>query len=146
MGIEHRTLYVLADGARARFVERRAEPGSYATFEEIDARDQLRTLRRELRANPRARNQQSGAPALTHTLGRGAPVREAKQAFIENVADRASTLLRNGRYAQVVVAAPDRLLDPLSRRLAHSGAALVAINRDLTKTPDHALGDCFARV
>lgn len=129
-------LYVLADGARARMVEPRPEPHRYATIEEIDARDDLRQLRRELRASPQSRNQQSGSPGLEHTVGRGGYVREAKQAFVRKVADRVTRRLEQGDYQGVVVAAPDRLLGPLRERLQEAGARTRAINRDLTKTPD----------
>lgn len=133
---EPKLLYVLADGARARMVEHRSEPDRYATIEEIDARDELRQLRRELRASPQARNQQSGNPNLQHTVGRGGYVDEAKQAFVRQVADRVARLLDRGSYQGVVVAAPDRLVGPLRARLQDAGAVTRAINRDLTKTPD----------
>lgn len=132
-------LYVLVDGARARFVERRPTPPSFATFEEIDARDRLQALRRELRASPRPRNRQTGSPGLEHTLGRGAPIREEKQRFVAGVAERTAKLLRDGGYEGLVVAAPDRLLAPLRRRLQDAGTEPIAINRDLTKTPDAGL-------
>lgn len=133
---EPKLLYVLADGARARLVEHRSEPDRYATVEEIDARAELRQLRQELRASPQARNQQSGSPGLQHTVGRGGYVREAKQAFVRQVADRVTRLIDQGGYQGVVVAAPDRLLEPFRARLQETGAQMRTINRDLTKTPD----------
>lgn len=134
-------LYVLADGARARFVERRPEPRSFATIDEIDARESLRDLRRELRASPPARSFESGSPGLRHSVGKDDYVRDAKAAFVSTVAERATALLHAGAYEGVVVAAPDRLLSPLRRRLEKAGAQTAAINRDLTKTPDAALSD-----
>lgn len=134
-------LYVLADGARARFVERRVEPRSFATIDEIDARDDLRDLRRELRASPPARSFESGSPGLRHSVGKDDYVRDAKTAFVSTVAERATALLHDRAYEGVVVAAPDRLLGPLRRLIENTGAQTVAINRDLTKTPDAALGD-----
>jgi protein required for attachment to host cells len=133
-------LYVLADGARARFVEHREVPPRFATIDEMDARDELQRLRRELRSSPRARNQQSGSPGLQHTIGREAPIREAKEAFASAVAERAKSLVQDGGYEGVVVAAPDRLLASLSGRLEEARITTAAINRDLTKTPDSALG------
>lgn len=142
---EPKLLYVLADGARARVVEHRSEPQRFATIEEIDARDGLRQLRRELRASPQPRNQQSGSPDLQHTVGRGGYVREAKQAFVRKVADRVTHLLEQGGYQGVVVAAPDRLLGPLRERLQEACAETRAINRDLTKTPDIELAAWLER-
>lgn len=134
-------LYVLADGARARFVERRPEPRSFATFEEIDAREDLQNLRRELRASPPARSFESGSPGLRHSVGKDDYVRDAKTAFVSTVAERVATLLHDGPYEGVVVAAPAPLLSPLQRQLENAGAKPVAIDRDLTNTPDAALGD-----
>lgn len=140
MNGDAKLLYVLADGARARMVEHRSEAHRYTTIDEIDARDGLRQLRRELRGSPQARNQQSGSPGLHHTVGRGGYVDEAKQAFVRQVAERVSMLLRDRGYRGVVLAAPDRLLGPLRERLQEAGAETRgAINRDLTKTPDIAL-------
>lgn len=135
------SLYVLADGARARFVERRSEPRSFATIEEIDSRAQLRELRQELRASPPSRVMQSGSAGRRHTVGVDDAVQRAKADFIQTVAERATDLYRTGGYSEVVVAAPDRLLTPLREQLEGGGARTVAINRDLTKTPDCDLGD-----
>jgi hypothetical protein len=48
-------LFLLADGARARFVERSPETGRFVTVREIDGRRELQTLRDELRSSQPAR-------------------------------------------------------------------------------------------
>jgi len=136
-----KSLYVLADGARARFVERREEPRSFVTIEEIDSRDQLRALRQELRASPPSRVMQSGSAGRRHTVGPDDAVQRAKTDFIATVAGRATELYRARGCSEMVVAAPDRLLAPLRERLEDGGARTLAINRDLTKTPDGDLGE-----
>jgi len=133
-------LYVLADGARARFVERQRETRSFATVEEIDARHRLRSLREKLREGAVALSFQSGDSGNRHTVVADDAVQRAKSDFVREVADRAAELLRKRGFQKVVVAAPDRLLPRLRERLEDAGAQTIAINRDLTKTPDDALG------
>lgn len=132
-------LYVLADGARARLVERSRETGDFVTFAEIDARGRLEGLRRDLRGNPAALSQQSGTHS-SHTATRGDSVRLAKEAFVHEVADRAAEVAKDKGYVGVFVAAPARLLEPLRSRLAHRHAHISgSIERDLTKAPDATL-------
>ena len=119
-----KSLYVLADGARARFVERREEPRSFVTIEEIDSRDQLRALRQELRASPPSRVMQSGSAGRRHTVGPDDAVQRAKTDFIATVAGRATELYRARGCSEMVVAAPDRLLAPLRERLEDGGATV----------------------
>lgn len=134
-----KTLFLLTDGARARFVERSAQTGGYATVSEIDRRDRLEVLRGELRASAAGRSLQSGTPER-HAVGREGAFRQAKEAFIEEMADRAVEICREREYQDVFIAAPARLIGPLSRRLATQAAVAGALQKDLTKTPDAALG------
>ena len=53
-----RTLFLLTDGARARFVERSSQTGDFATVVEVDRRDRLGVLRAELRASAPGRSVQ----------------------------------------------------------------------------------------
>lgn len=133
-----KTLFVLADGARARLVERSHDTGDFVTFVEIDARDRLRTLRTELRAGLPGRTQQSGTPER-HAVGREDYIRLAKQAFIEQVAERAADVAEARGFQDVVVAAPARLIEPLRKGLARRAHIAGSLERDLTKAPDEAL-------
>ena len=134
-----RILFLLTDGARARFVERSAQTGDFATLSEVDRRDQLEVLRKELRASASGRSLQSGTPER-HTVGRDGAFRQAKQAFVEEMADRAAEVLRRRDFQAVFIAAPARLVGPLRRRLASKATVAGAVQKDLTKTPDSALG------
>lgn len=131
------TLFVLADGARARLV-RRTPAGGFATFAEVDGRNRLAQLRRELRASPPPANRQSGTP-VRHSLGRSDYVRRAKAAFVESVADEAVQALATRGFDAIVLAAPARLIGPLRERLGERTQISVAISRDLTKSPDREL-------
>jgi len=134
-----KTLFVLADGARARLVERSQATGDFVTFAEIDARDRLRTLRTELRASPAVRNRQSGTPERHGLSGRTDYFRQAKEDFIEEVAARAAQVARVRGFQDVVVAAPARLIEPLRKGLARTAHIRGSLERDLTKAPDAAL-------
>ena len=133
------TLFVLADGARARLVER-TPAGRFATFAEVDGRNRLEQLRRAQLAN-----RQSGTP-VRHSLGRSDYVRRAKAAFVEAVADEAVRALATRGFEAVVLAAPARLIGPLRERLAERAQVSVAISRDLTKSPDRELPRWLDRV
>ena len=112
-------LFVLADGGRARFVERDVETGAFVTLEAIDNAASLRRLRRELRASPPARTFNS-VGRLRHAVGREDYLRPAKEAFVATVASR----FRDGRVALVAR----------------------TIGKDLTREPDHALDTWFERL
>lgn len=133
-----KVLFLLADGARARFVERSAETGDFVTIQEIDSRERLRALRRELRARPPARTLEQHAPG--GSLNQRDQVRSAKEGFATDVAAKAAALLDKRAYQGVFLAAPDRLVGVLRRGLAGHAHVTGAITRDLTKAPDAELG------
>ena len=132
-----RVLFVLADGARARFVERSPETGYFVTLQEIDSRQRLQTLRQELRASPPARTLEPGSSG--HALGDQDFFRAAKEAFAAEVAERAAALVAKRSYQGVFLAAPGRLIGVLRRGLAGRAAIMGELNRDLTKAPDAEL-------
>lgn len=134
-----KTLFLLADGARARLVEQSAETGDFVTISEIDARDRLRVLRTELRASLPDRVLQSGTPER-HAVGREDFLRQAKEAFIKEVADRAASVCRDRGFQAIFVAAPARLIGPLRRHIATQAKVVGALEKDLTKAPDERLG------
>lgn len=134
-----KTLFLLTDGARARMVERSPQTGDFNTFSEVDGRDRLETLRTELRASAQGRSVQSGTPER-HSVGREGSFRQAKEAFVEEMADRAAQICRERGFQAVFVAAPARLIGPLRRRLAPHAQIVGALEKDLTKAPDAKLG------
>jgi protein required for attachment to host cells len=134
-----RILFLLSDGARARFVERSPQTGDFVTISEIDSRDRRGVLRTELRASAPGRSLQSGTPER-HAVGREGAFRQAKEAFVEEMADRAAEVCRQHDFQAVFIAAPTRLIGPLRRRLATQVMVAGALQKDLTKAPDAALG------
>lgn len=140
-----RILYLLADGARARFVERSPETGHFVTIGEIDARDRLEALRHDLRASPPVANFQSGTPQR-HAVGPDQFVRHAKEAFVAEVADRAAEICRKGEYLSIFVAAPARLTGPIQHRLEGQATVAGVLEKDLTKSADATLGKWLERL
>ncbi|MGZ6015511.1 MAG: host attachment protein [Phenylobacterium sp.] len=132
-------LFLLTDGARARFVEQSAQTGDFATLSEVDRRDRLETLRAELRASAPGRSVQSGTPER-HSVGREGAFRQAKEAFVAEMADRAAEVCRERDFQAVFIAAPARLVGPLRRHLETQAKIAGALQKDLTKAPDAALG------
>ena len=132
-------LFLLTDGARARFVERSPQTGDFVTLSEVDRRDRLEVLRTELRASPPGRSLQSGTPER-HAIGREGAFRQAKEAFVEEMADRAAEVYRQRHFRAVFITAPPRLVGPLLRRLATRATVAGALQKDLTKVSDAALG------
>lgn len=136
--VNGRLLFVLADGGRARFVERSSQTGQFVTIDEIDNGGVLRRLREALRASPPARSHDSQGPAR-HSVGPDHFVRSSKEAFMTRVAERADKLVRQKNLAGVFVAAPPPLVEPLHDALAGRVRVAGRLGKDLTKSPDDAL-------
>jgi hypothetical protein len=133
-----RVLYLLADGAHARFVERSPETGYFVTVQEIDGRDQLRTQREEIQGDRPTWTTQQGLTG-GDAISPQAYFRAAKEAFVADVADQAAEMMRRRAYQGVFLAAPDRLIAVLRKGLAGKAAITGELNRDLTKAPDAEL-------
>lgn len=137
--MSRKLLFVLADGGRARFVERSPSDGHFVTFEEINHTQALSQLRTELRSSPPARTHESASPRRS-AVGKEDYVRTAKQAFMAEVAQRALALIREREFDGVFLAAPPQLIGPLRAGLDASISPTGEIRKDLTKAPDHELG------
>ena len=131
-------LFVLTDGGRARFVRHVSDVNDFATLEEIDQMAQLKKLRAELRASPSGRAFES-ASASRHEVGRNKQVRESKEAFMAEVAERALATVERLGLEAIFIAAPARLVGVLRGRLESRATVAGALGKDLTKTPDHEL-------
>ncbi|HJV43586.1 host attachment protein [Caulobacter sp.] len=131
-------LFIVADGARARLVVRSADNGDFITLREVDGRERLETLRRELRASPAGRSQESASPTR-RSVGRTESVRQAKEAFVAEAA--ALAVAEHADHAQdgVVVVAPERLAAILQKNLEGRLKIVGVLAKDLTKVPNHAL-------
>lgn len=132
-------LFILADGGRARLVTRRPDDGAFVTLREIEGSARLEALRLERRARPPGRTQESASPAR-RAIGREDYYRQAREAFMGEVADAAVEACQTGPCDGMVVVAPARLIRALRVRLEPRGAVLADLARDLTKVPDAELG------
>lgn len=138
-GMSRKLLFLLADGGRARFVERSQPNGHFVTFAEIDRTQALSQLRSELRASPPARTHASTSPRRS-AVGKEDYIRPAKEAFMAEVAERAVALVRERQLDGVFLAAPSQLISPLRAHLDGAAPVVGAIRKDLTKVQDHDLG------
>ena len=132
---KRRALFVLADGGRARFVERDPETRAFRTVQEIDGAGPLADLREERRRNPAVRSVQS-ATGASHTTGVEDPYRQAKAAFASGVADAAVAALRSRGEHALIHVAPARILGVLKDAIGDSAPVADTLDRDLTKAPD----------
>ena len=136
MHYPNRLLFVLADGAHARFVKRNAKTGAFVTVRELDGSRKLKSLRRELRSGPAAGTSHESSSPTRHGVGREDYLRQAKEAFVAEVAREAADFA-TAKDALVVVA-PARLVSALREELGSRVAA--SLTKDLIKTPDAELG------
>ena len=134
----HRLIYLLVDGAHARFVERSAETGDLVTVRRISGDERLDVLRAEQRDEAPGRSFESSG-AGRHRVGREDSYRRAKEAFVAEVGEAITDLIAAGQVDGVVLAAPRRLLKSLRESLPRSANLVAEIGKDLTKTPDHEL-------
>lgn len=132
------TLFLLADGARARLVARSPANGGFVTIEEIDGRQRLEGLRAQLKSS---RPAMATGLKTSHVdaVGEADFTRQAKEAFVAEVADHAVELCRKRGFVGVFVAAPARLIGLLRERVAAGAAVAGSLERDLTKAPDAKL-------
>lgn len=135
-----RLLYLITDGGRARLVRRSPETGQYTTVEEIDGGARLRALRRKVRSSLPARSFASFSKARS-AVGKEDFYRPAKDEFVREVAERAISLAKREQLEGVFVAAPNRLIGPLKAGLGRRIAIGGLLRKDLTKAPDHELGN-----
>lgn len=119
-----KTLYVLADGGHARLVERSAETGAFVTFEEMTA-------------TPASHSHRGPAPERGVEPG---TARRDKEAFVAEVSARAAEVCAERGIQRICVNAPARLVGVFRTQLARTALQSEVVERDLVKTPDHALG------
>ena len=132
-----RTWYIIADGGRARFVER-DETGAYRTVLSFVAAD-MHKRSRDLGLDRPARVKES-ANAARHAVEPRRDLHEAaKEDFIALVAED----IEDGRdqFDRLVLIAPPRVLTELKQKLSKPIAKIVVsdLQKDLTKVPDHDL-------
>ena len=140
-----RLCYVIADGGRARFVER-DEQGAYRTVLSFVAAE-LHKRSRDLGRDRPARVKES-ANVARHAVEPRRDLHEAaKEDFVALVAEKIEAEHGRGQFDSIVLVAPPGVLTELKQKLSKPIAALVIkdLQKDLTKVPDHDLAEHLAR-
>ena len=136
-----KTLYVIADGGRARFVER-DEMGTFRTIASFVS-PELHERSHDLGLDHPARVKES-ANAAHHSIE---PRRDlhaaAKEDFVKHVAGEIDAEHGRKSFDKLVLVAPARVLTELKEQLSGAMAKLAAdsLQKDLTKVPDHDLAE-----
>ena len=131
--------YAIADGGRARFVERDAE-GAFRTVVSFEsARTHAPT--RDIGADRPGRVHDSVGPGRHAVEPRSDFKQEAKDDFVKLVADELGAELEQGAFDQLMLVAPAGVLTELKQKLAKPVADVVMreLQKDLTNVPDSAL-------
>ena len=131
--------YVIADGGRARFVER-DEQGAFRTLSSFVSTE-LHKSTHELGRDRPARVKESATPARHAVEPRRDLHEAAKDDFIRTVATELAAQLKDGKFDELVLVAPPGVIAELKDALSNPTAKLVVkeLKKDLTKVPDHEL-------
>ncbi|HEU0018473.1 MAG TPA: host attachment protein [Methyloceanibacter sp.] len=134
-----RLWYVIADGGRARFVER-DDQGAFRTLSSFVSAE-LHTGAHELGRDRPARVKESASPARSAVEPRRNLHEAAKEDFIGTVANTLAAELKDGKFDELVLVAPPGLVAELKGSLSKPTAEIVVkeLHKDLTKVPDHEL-------
>lgn len=137
-----RTWILIADGAKARILEREGKeaplvPASEKCFSEPEARAPTR----ETGADRPGRVQESANTARHAMAPRVDWHQYAKELFAKSVADALEQAALDKRYDALILAAPPQTLGDLRANLGKHAVALVTaeISKDLTNLPDHEI-------
>jgi protein required for attachment to host cells len=136
--------YAIADGGRARFVERDAS-GAFRTVVSFESA-RAHTQTRNIGADRPGRVHDRVGPGRHAVEPRSDFKQEAKEDFVELVADELAGERERGAFDQLILVAPARVLTELKRKLAKPVADLVVrdLQKDLTNVPDDALSEHLA--
>jgi protein required for attachment to host cells len=131
--------YVIADGGRARFVER-DDNGALRTISSFVSTD-LHKRASDLGRDRPARVMESATPGRSAVEPRRDLKEAAKEDFVKLVAEQLAAEHGRGQFDKLVLVAPPGVLTELKEKLSKPIAKLVvdALQKDLTKVPDHDL-------
>lgn len=131
--------YAIADGGRARFVER-DENGAFRTVASLVS-TKLHDRASDLGRDRPGRVMESATPGRSAVEPRQDPKEAAKEDFIKLVADELANKHEHGAFDQLMLVAPPGVLTELKQSLSDPIAKLVVkdLQKDLTKVPDHDL-------
>jgi protein required for attachment to host cells len=136
-----KTLYVIADGGRARFVER-DEAGTFRTIASFVS-PEAHQRSHDLGLDRPARVKESANTARHAVEPRRDLHVAAKEDFVKHVAGEIDVEHGRKRFDKLVLVAPPRVLTGLKDKLSKAMAGLAgeSLQQDLTKVPDHDLAE-----
>lgn len=136
--------YVIADGGRARFVER-DERGAFRTVASFVSTE-LHARSSDLGRDRPARVMESATPGRSGIEPRRDLKEAAKEDFVKLVADELGVGHERGQFDSLVLVAPPGVLTELRNNLSKPLTKLVVgdVQKDLTKVPDHDLTEHLA--
>jgi protein required for attachment to host cells len=138
--------FVIADGGRARFVER-DDKGAYRTVQSFVAAE-LHKKSSDLGRDRPSRAQES-ATSARHAIEPRRDLHEAsKEEFVKLVAEELDAEHGRGQFDELILVAPPGVLTELKQSLGNAIVKLVAgdLQKDLTKVPDHDLTEHLASI
>jgi protein required for attachment to host cells len=138
MSVHRKLIYLIADGANARFVRRGEAAGQFVTVRQLDGHPGLAATREKMRAHPPGRSFES-AIQMRHAVGRDDAYQRAKAKFAVSAAEILTRMILNGDCDGVVLVAPSRLLPVLRSHLPRNANVVRTLVKDLIKVPDHEL-------
>ena len=130
-----KTQFVVADGARARWVKRSDRANDFVTEREIEA-EPLPS------GQPKGVVYESSAGRPFNVEERHDAVRQHHERFACKIAEVINAQAATEPLERLAVVAPSRVLSVINRRLSGVASAKLAktLAKDLTKVPDHELG------
>jgi len=136
--------YVIADGGRARFVER-DENGAFRTVSSFVS-TVLHAKSSDLGRDRPARVMESATPGRSAVEPRRDLKEAAKEDFIKLVAEQIDSEHGRGQFDSLVLVAPPGVLTELRSKLSKPMAEIVVddLQKDLTNIPDHDLSGHLA--
>ena len=131
--------YVIADGGRARFVER-DERGAFRTVSSFVSTE-LHAKASDLGRDRPARVMESATPGRSAIEPRRDLKDAAKQDVVKLVAEQIDVEHGRGQFDNLVLVAPPGVLTELKNHLSKAMAERVVndVQKDLTNVPDHDL-------
>ena len=136
--------YVIADGGRARFVER-DDNGAFRTVSSFVSTE-LHAKSSDLGRDRPSRVMESATPGRSAIEPRRDLKEAAKAEFVKLVAEELDTEHGRGQFESLVLVAPPGVLTELRNNLSKPIGKLVSgdLQKDLTKVPDHAITEHLA--
>lgn len=132
-------LFVIADGGRARFVERDSE-GRFRTVSSFLS-SSLHKQGRDLTSDRPGRVFESADSSRHGVEPRQDPCESEKANFVELVVDEIGSAHAAGSFDQFVLVAPPKVVGEIRRVVPDALKAVLkcTVQKDLTNTPDHDL-------